>query len=202
MESHIHAGLSWPLPPAAEPFMVHCCGGQGQENQWSPDQDLTRGWHPWMPHEMWAHCHSLWHSLCKWFWASNHCCPAEILLKPGALQSPASNPECNFMQWIKASMWISVYQSGGAPLTRHRPLNAMILLGCHFFFSYFPFPACFLVVFSSICDYSVFNLPVSFHKISSMWIIPTFPSPDTREMRKSVKKSQFWDFIFFFNLCL
>lgn len=26
--------------------MVQCCGGQGEENQQSPDQDMSGGWHP------------------------------------------------------------------------------------------------------------------------------------------------------------
>lgn len=165
MEPQIHAGLSCPRSPAAEPFTVQCCGGQGEENQWSPDQDTSRVCHPLGAPE---NCHSLWHSFCKWFQTSNRYCTAEMLLKPGALQHPALNPECDFMA-VNQGQHVNLSVS-----KRSRPTNHTLttecndLLGVSLFFSYFPFPACFLVVFSSICDYSIFNLPVSFHKISSM----------------------------------
>lgn len=165
MEPQIHAGLSCPCSPAAESLTVQCCGGQGEENQRSPDQDMSRVCHPLGAPE---NCHSLWHSFCKWFQTSNRYCTAEILLKPGALQHPALNPECDFMA-VNQGQHVNLSVSKRSRPTNHTSTTECNdLLGVSLFFSYFPFPACFLVVFSSICDYSIFNLPVSFHKISSM----------------------------------
>lgn len=156
------------LTPLSSSRALQCCGGQGEENQRAPDQDMSRGCGtPWAPHEMWTHCHSSWHSFCKWFQTSNGCCTADILLKPGALQNPALNMSVTSWQWVKTSMWICV-SKWSHPTNHISTTECNYHLGVSLFFSYFPFSACFLVVFSSICDYSIFNLPMSFHKISSV----------------------------------
>lgn len=76
---------------------------------------------------------------------------AEILLKPGALQGPALIPECSFMAVnqgqpvnLSASKW-------SCPSNHTSTTECNDPLGVSLFFSYFPFPACFLVIFSSVC---------------------------------------------------